>query len=274
MTGHAATMAGVVKSLDKFCVPERFTKLIVRERERAGAVTTLDLMDDYLLNPSVLSLSFASVNRPHRHVYHDASLDNLMKFWKTIKEMPEADISEFNIFLGGMLFRGSGEPPLAFSVKITSLPSWFSLFHPHIGVFELIGAHMAQRVFRKWLQGFFCIAHLDNIGDCFIIVKGSAKDILSQSVTSQPISETARGDGTYWAWIGTSRNVSDDLTRMEKMSILLKAFPSTEFIDLQESDIPWSDYKTQFEKLQKISFETKAKKKQKKKNNKRKTEEK
>ena len=216
------------------------------------------------------------INAKKAHVYSDAAGENFSQL-RSPKYTSSSDLSKFDIVLGGVYFGATGSP-CGFTVRVKTLPDWILSSPVHIGIFESIAADLSQRIFAspKYFSNLkdqkktHVTHHIDSSGDVYSLNKGSSECLISMSIASSfnarnlmrecaDFTSLPRFDGpppsnpspfflsNYLAWISTHRNSSDDLTRIEKLPLIMAAFPDLIRIDLPESVIPWEQYRLEFE---------------------------
>ena len=105
---------------------------------------------------------------------------------------------------------------------------------PDIQFFEILAADVSLRRFGS--KNRHILAHVDNLSDCYCLTGGSSNSILVQSCVAEILNRIYWANwSVYWAWISTKRNPGDCTTRLEKLDILLKFFPSMSIVELDQS---------------------------------------
>ena len=185
------------------------------------------------------------------HIYSDASLE------------------DDGLWVGGIIMIKDQEgnyTPKAFMLQIVEVPKWLTEAKPiHIGILEAIAYDLSQRLFTPWIpDDAFVVAHVDNQGDVYSIVKGSSNCVVTHAIVIDSLSYVdVYQRQTYVAWINTARNPADNLTRLQKLQALLQAFPDTMMMKSSEKNIPWKAYEKRFKMLMSMGLREKKKKKKK-----------
>ena len=233
---------GVVRALDEWTSATKFRKLIMQRPARRKLMTTLLMLKEIIANWGPLVITPAKLDKQMAHVYSDAA-------------------NPHKPSMGGMLVNEEGKS-IAWMLHLpdpSSVPNWAQQFL-HIGVWELIAIHVSQRRFREETKDKWGVFHVDNLGDCYCLSAGSSKCVLSQAIIWMITDEVKHsGDPAYYAYIRTSRNLGDPLTRLEKLPALLKEYPA-EVANIKPDAIPWSEYKGKFDTIANTRIARPAKK--------------
>lgn len=143
---------------------------------------------------------------------------------KRVHIMTDASCSSDDVAFGGILFNEDGSSS-AFSLhaKQNELP--MNLRRASILVYELIAVKIAQVLFRKAFQDASVVAHCDNAGATYGLVKGALKCPLATSIVVDIGNTTINNeDLVYYAYINTHANPSDACTRTDMLNELAKAY--------------------------------------------------
>ncbi len=125
--------------------------------------------------------------RPHRHVYTDAS-------WEDKQGVA---------WIGGLVLLR--DRVVAFKLMIRREELAPALRQKaDIGLFELIAVFVGQRLFREFMNGCHTIHHVDNAGDVFVLVKGYGKSEWHTSASQAILKNTGDDPVYYWLFGGRS----------------------------------------------------------------------
>ena len=204
------TLNGVLKFLDAWC--KHFDSWIFSDKWRRELCVSLLIVKRFVKYIQPESLSKTSCSLAAFHIYSDAAS------------------SEDETRIGGC------DGAVAWTLKIDKkkLPAWIVAAKPDIQFFEILAADISLRRLGK--KSRHNLAHVDNLSDCYCLTGGSSNSILVQSCVAEILQRIYwAGWSVYWAWISTKRNPGDCTTRLEKLDILLKFFPSMSFTELDQS---------------------------------------
>lgn len=265
--------AGLSRGLD-FWVGE-WKNLIKNKAQRKKLFILLGMMSRSLLAIRPATLSIEKGRRRRWLVYGDAACENQVEMRNS---RDPKDCSKYGIWIGAILFpcgEGSGPvDPIGFSLQIKQVPGWVRAVS-HIGIWEALTVFVGNRVFREAVPGYseaFVVQHVDNMGDCFALVKGSSPDLVTQAITSAWHEDLEETDSDcYVGWISTHRNAGDNFTRMQKFDAIKAAFPTLKMIPVSESMIDWSRLAGIFESYKSVRPEGSGKRKKAKREHKKRT---
>eukprot|EP00392_Amoebophrya_sp_AT5.2_P009688 g9716.t1 len=216
--------AGIAKALDPWRAAD-FARRIkdAKQRRQLTAAVTMLLCCVESFKPKVIAKGFPAVVR---HVYGDAALGDLSKARPAARK-GWVDVSGCGIHIGALLVDQNFAGASGFTHQIREMPAWAVSLRPDIAFFETLCAHVAQNFFATELctPPAMCVHHVDNTAECYAIVKGSSLSISTQLVLMGLHADISARE-VYWAWIASERNLSDPLTRLEKMEELQKALPT------------------------------------------------
>ncbi len=201
---------------------ESFTRLVTSAEARARLGATLCLCWQTVKLIQLATISKKRVAKTVVHAYTDASLGNVHE-GGTVYPM-----------VGGIIFAGS--VPQAFSIEVTNTPRSVK---PHIGIYEAIAVDVARRLFAEVVRKSWVVWHIDNQADCYSFTSGTTHCHIASAVVNNFLAAARRDDlAGYFAWIRTKRNISDCLTRMDRLHILRDNFPHA-MIETTDVVVDW-----------------------------------
>eukprot|EP00392_Amoebophrya_sp_AT5.2_P019167 g19906.t1 len=234
--------AGVAKALDPWC-GDAFPRKIKDTKLRRQLIAALDL-----LSRCATTFTAKTIRKGYpaavRHVYGDAAMGDLTKARPSATRKGWVGVSLCEIHIGALLVSADFASATGFTHHLKTIPAWVANMGPDICFFETFCAHVAQRYFAAALRAAkaFCVHHVDNTAECYSIVKGSPQSIGTQIVISALHEDLVGKQEVYWAWIASARNLSDPLTRLDKIKWLQGVLP-TQFVALDSSSFQWDRYK-------------------------------
>eukprot|EP00392_Amoebophrya_sp_AT5.2_P006133 g6143.t1 len=241
--------AGIAKSLDPWCADAfgRRIKCAKLRRQLKAAVIML-LHRARTFQSKTIKKGFPAVVR---HLYGDAALGDWSKA-RPAGRRGWVDVSGCDIFIGALLVSQDSRSATGFTHQLLEVPAWLANLKPDIAFFESVCAHVAQKFFAAALcdPPSMCIHHIDNTAECYGIVKGSSHSIATQIVL-MALHEDVADREIYWAWIASARNLSDPLTRLEKIDMLQSVLPTT-IVDVGCGVFEWNRYCEVLSSLTKI----------------------
>eukprot|EP00392_Amoebophrya_sp_AT5.2_P017426 g17781.t1 len=159
---------------------------------------------------------------PTAHLYTDASLEDMQALNEKLRRGDHGAIKAHGAWIGGVIVLPCGKRR-AFRIQVTSLPKHVN--YCHIGILEFFALRVATRIFSREMKCHYTVAHIDNLANVYISIRGTSTCSVTQNLCASWVEECiAQNLATYSSWISTIRNVSDVLTRAERFEIILKVF--------------------------------------------------
>eukprot|EP00392_Amoebophrya_sp_AT5.2_P008920 g8948.t1 len=225
---HAAQLnlqlAHIIRGLDKWADAENFSGWITQRKFRQSLRRLVKTL--LFLQRKQVSRRLAPrlLDMPTAHLYTDASLEDMQGISEKLRKGDHGAIKDHDAWIGGVIVLPDGRRR-AFRIQVTALPRHVN--YCHIGVLEFLALRVATRIFSREMKSHYTVAHIDNLANVYISIRGTSTCSVTQNLCAAWIEECiAQQLATYSSWISTIRNVSDVLTRKERFEIILRVFPA------------------------------------------------
>eukprot|EP00392_Amoebophrya_sp_AT5.2_P009245 g9273.t1 len=224
---HAAQLnlqlAHIVRGLDKWADADNFSGWIKQRKFRQSLRRLIMALLFFQRKQVPRQLAPRLLDLPTAHLYTDASLEDMQGLNEKLRKGEHDAIKDHDAWIGGVIVLPDGRRR-AFRIQVCRLPKHVN--YCHIGVLEFFALRVATRIFSREMKTHYTVAHIDNLANVYISIRGASTCSVTQNLCASWVEEcTSQDMATYSSWVSTIRNVADVLTRAERFEIILKVFP-------------------------------------------------